>query len=526
MGFLSTHGSFVLFLPQSSRVLNCGDHDGTTSVTLSACSRTVVCICPDVATARLVNRQILDRQVSNILLVVGAEEDLPFQERTFSLVIHHFFSYDCFSAKTGKHIIIRKVREIFRVAEDVGTVYVAFETGGSCVKGNLRKLGLLFGVFRLSFARKWSLVSTAFHYESFKELFFIRCFSLGNLLNPEAVFFFLKRCVAGSNIGFVFSGNPGDYTSLLPVTRIKRKISKETASNPEKVLCYRIGSGGSVIVEFSEYIVRIPLTGAASVYAARNYKALELLAAMATPFVAPQPVITGSAAGFDFYCETKLPGISLDLEEFSASQEEQIEKMAVESISSPSMQICEVDSSSLKNVLDIPFTELKQFVSGDNKRVIEKALQHIRQLFLHEHLPLVIVHGDFKKSNFIVQSANSAQAVGLIDWECMEIPGLPLTDLLRFLIFDVYGWEDDNTDIVPNLWEMVQKNEYPSAVLTYCDRFKIPLHLLPSLYIAFFAWYLNSYCKDQIQSQDEYRHDVLEIKFTRVVTRYLDMAVI
>ena len=524
MGFLSTSGSFVLFLPQSLRVLNCGDLDGTTSITLSTCSKSVVSVCPDIATAVLVQRQIIDHQITNILVVVGSEVDLPFPEKTFSLIVHHFFSFKGLSVRVGIGNIIKKKREYLRMIERDGTVYVAFETHENLLKGLLQKIGIFSALIGIFLSRKWSLLANVFHYESFEELYFIRCFSPGNLLHPEVLFFFLKRCIAGSNIGFVFSGSPMEHESLLLVKRIKEKILSETGEDPGRVICYRIGSGGSVIAEFSEYIVRVSLQAKASVYAAKNYKALELLATMNFPFVVPKAVTTGSVAGFNYYCETKLAGVSLDLDRLSGVKEERIQEMAVHSISSPSMQICEAESTALNKLLDSPFTELKQFVAEDKKVLFEKALQHIHKLLLHEHLPLVIVHGDFKKSNFLVQSSKPEQDVGLIDWECMEIPGFPLIDLLRFFNYDVYGWEEDNVDIIPNVWEMVQQHEYPPAVLTYCEALKIPLHLLPTLYLVFLVWYLLAYCREDIQLDDEYRHDVLATKFLKVLKEYIVMA--
>jgi len=520
MGFLPATGSFVLFLPFSSWVLNCGDHDGSSSITLSTCSKRVVCLCPDISTAKQVQRNITDRQVTNVLLVVGSSENFPFGKDMFSLVTHHFFSWKQFSFIAGLESIIKRNREFFRVADVNSAVYVAFETHGSFLRQAGQKGLLLYSFMRLVFAGKLSLVSTVFHYETFQELFFIKYFSRAKI-GLKDVFFFLKRCLAGNNIGFVFSGAPDRYNSLILIERITKTIERETGVYPGQVRCFRIGSGGSVIAEFDSLIVRIPLNKSASVFAERNYKALQLLAEMDMAFVSPEPVMQTFVEGFHVFGETKLPGISLDLEDFSEGEEKQIEELAVKIVSSSAMRVSEVDSSYLDKLLDIPFAELKQFVKADKKDLFDQISERIRVRFLHSHLPLVIVHGDYKKSNLIVQANNFAEDVGVIDWECMEIPGFPLYDLLRFLNFDVYGWEDDNKDIIPDVWEIVQMEKYPSAVLEYCEVFGIPVFLLPDLYLVFLVVYLNSYCKEEIEFNKEYRDDVLEMKLSGVMHEYL-----
>lgn len=523
IGQLATQGSFVFYLPPPQSVLLYGDMDGTVCLgMLKAGATRVVCLCPELLTAMEIRKNVTGCSQGTIILVVGQPDALPFRENSFALVVRHVSSVSEMHQGAALRPLIVLFRECFRVVSLSGTVYFSVGTKKNFVGGACQKIILLTLLILTVIFRRIAVHFILFYYPSFIRTCFIRGFSPADLVTGEKLLFAVKRLAGGNSFGVSLSRSAECRSGANVLGKIRKIIELRSGIVLGTLFCLRPGSGGGVIGEFANYIVRIPMNRPAGELAERNYNALTFLSGRRLSMVTPDPVVQVGFAGFHIYCETRLPGVSLDLYSGNMYQGKEFVKMVMLSISDHSLVLSDLLPNDLEIYVDRPLLRIHRVLFMGNKSLVGQVQKKVRRQLLQWGCPLVITHGDFKKSNFILNQDEQVAAIGLIDWECSSIPGMPLFDLLRFWTFDVKGWEDEDVHIISSLWENVYNEMYPEEVLNYCVSFNIPFALLPALYLLFLVNHVLTYCSSTVLSKGE-QEKTIGSELLTVFQSYLDI---
>jgi ubiquinone/menaquinone biosynthesis C-methylase UbiE len=90
-----------------------------------------------------------------------------------------------------------------------------------------------------------------------------------------------------------------------------------------------------------------------------------------------------------------------------------------------------------------------------------------------ENLRGVLIHGDLSPHNVLCGSEGTT----IIDWEFSEIDGLPLIDLIDFLLYCQYQESRDYEEA----WHKVFVGDDREEINEYCGQLDIPLTLIPAL---------------------------------------------
>ena len=520
---LATRGSFVFFLPPAQSVLLYGDTDGAVCLALLKTGATmIVCLCPESLTAMEIRKNVASCSQGKIILVVGQPDVLPFRESSFSLVVRHVSAVNEIHQGSVFRPMLELLRESFRVVSLSGTVYFSVGTKKSFVGGSCQKIILLTLLILTVVFRRIAVQFFLFYYPSFAHTCFIRGLSPAGLLAGENSLFTVKRFAGGNSFGLSLSRSAECHSGANLLDKIRGIIEQRSGIVLGALFCLRPGSGGGLIGEFDKYIIRIPMNRQAGELAERNYNALTFLAGRRLSMVTPGPVVQVGFAGFHIYCETRLPGVSLDLYSGNKYQGGGFVKMVTRSISDHSLVLADLLPTDLEVYVDRPLLRIHRVLFMGNKSLVGQVQKKVRRQLLQWGCPLVITHGDFKKSNFILNQDEQSAEIGLIDWECSSIPGMPLFDLLRFWTFDIKGWEDEDVQIISSLWENVCNDVYPEEVLNYCVSVNIPFALLPALYLLFLVNHVLTYCRSTVLSKRE-KDEKIGSELLFVFQSYLDI---
>ncbi len=189
--------------------------------------------------------------------------------------------------------------------------------------------------------------------------------------------------------------------------------------------------------ERGKAVLRVPLHRRADLRMTANGRALETLSARA-PHIhtfAPERLSSGSADGMPYHLENKLPGIPADDVIARSGNEQWILDEAfqfLERFSRAQAQYQLVDQEIRSTFFQPPFDILWQHFPELSEEL--KVLEYFWDRSTKgQRIPLIWVHGDFNPKNVLVHPGER-KITGVIDWDLLNESGLPLQDLLHFIL--------------------------------------------------------------------------------------------
>ena len=486
----------------------CNDDKAGAAIALSQNAKLVVCLCTSVEQAGDVKNRCQILSIENIVPVVALVTDIPF-DSIFNCVFIHAFNPAMWLGDSG--LFLKEKQEKFKVEIDravcqSGYLYLSKRLMW-CDKFFRGLLGKIFGIemrgwVSKSFTRKFSV----YHYKGFNCPSFMRFVSASMPFDYRGAIFGLKRRLWGDNIGAVFTKGADSADSILISIKCQLEASLDVfLSNPHMI---RNGSGGSYVVEFGDVIVRLPVTGQGGNRCAHNFMILNLLLKCACELDVPKPLGTGYINGNNYYAESRVNGLSLDLNELSPESDKLVFRQAVKILQKFSLGRY-LDSSEISNVVEKEFSLLIEYIPHEYVYKFEKLQEHVLNVFDIDKLTAVIQHGDFKQSNFLVAENNVEIITGLIDWDMASIPGLPLLDLLTLLF---YQKEGSATYYYEGVWEIVNNpNDTESKLIDeYCSLLGITSNSKKMLGVCAIIWIVNNFFSDEVKKDSAWSKEVMK----------------
>jgi aminoglycoside phosphotransferase (APT) family kinase protein len=186
-----------------------------------------------------------------------------------------------------------------------------------------------------------------------------------------------------------------------------------------------------------EAVVRIPLDHTADGRLQRAWSAIESLHDRAPSVAAlvPEPLVRGDVGGMPFYAERKCEGLSAK----SLLQDATYRSTVLEAVLDFSLQLNgaaverkRVDDRVLEEHVAPHFTPIVRYAPGSSER-LGRLRSYVFERLRGVTLPLVWVHGDLHSSNILCDPGTGGLRV-VMDWDSSAVRGLPLLDLLHFLV--------------------------------------------------------------------------------------------
>jgi glycosyltransferase involved in cell wall biosynthesis/aminoglycoside phosphotransferase (APT) family kinase protein len=458
-----------------------------------------VWMCKDEQTALLVQRELQIMGYEDVYPVVGDISRLPFGYGSFDAVCLHRLS-DSLLSKLDKII-----PEASRLLSKTGVFYVSLN-GEEKQIWVVRSIGKT--VFRLCAVANLKLRAQIFFYLGFSPLYFLRLFwAEKGLLSPfTSLMKKAKYDMTMRSRGYIFSANAKVkeiYQSITPLGKIKTQLEvglKTTMGSPQIV---RVGSGGGAVVDFGPVIVRLPMTEEGRARCLRNKNTLEALGRFDLPLATPKFVMSGTVDGQQYFAESKLSGLSLDLHKLSVRQTEGVEKTAFELISD--MRRIKTGILSRGDILGRLQNEterLRPFLRSPAEEKLSHILLWANRTLGKNGVVSVLEHGDYKQSNFLVSGKLRRMLSGLIDWDLSNLLGLPLTDAITLRVYSGdYGSEGS---YILGLKKLILSGKTDRYLSEYCQKMAIDSEDAKVLLTCALLKHLNMFPMEEKEDQEWY----------------------
>lgn len=481
---------FLLDLKKEKKVLIVDASQGGTTIALYMSMENLVCLCKSLNDAKAITHRLTNLKIINVNLIVGDLDNLPFQNNTFDLICLHKLDHFINFSTESKYNLAEISDNIKRVLDNDGICYAsyAFPSDTSPIKRlfpesltNLTNHG-----------KKMSDIACLYHYESLENPSLIKICYYRNLFKSKSYFFQIKRRLFGNNFGFIKIKSPKVLNDRLNFIQelcheLKDKLGLQLSS-PDIV---RGGSGGSAVLDYGQAIIRLPLNETGLHRCRNNYTSLEKLQNIHLGIMIPKPLMQGCLHGQHYFAESKIFGISMDLNKLSSKNYDKIHDESYDLLINKSLiTLGYMNSHYYKSIVEQEFEDITPFISSEDIFILNEVMDLMKDNFISQRIPVVIQHGDFKSTNFIASRGFRKKLRGIIDWDMARIPGLPLIDLFTMII---YKNSAKLSTFVKEIWPLsmvINKNNY---IRNYLSKFRISIN--SSKLIALFAVirYLNRY---------------------------------
>lgn len=497
---------YFLGLSEDCRVLIVESSQGGTTISLSKNVNRLMCLCSNASEAKEIALRLKKENIRNVVLILGSAEYLPFRDSVFDLVCQHR-AQNIKSSLKYKYPLMKTGNEAIRVLRDGGSWYYSyiFPKNESLFKRLFAEkycgLTSLHGIL-------WK-AACVYHHESFEKLFFVKICNHRNWLKEKPRLFQIKRRLIGENIGFIArKGHDNCKGTGCLLSKIRSKVEEELGLYLSDTDIIRAGSGGSVVVDFGEVILRIPQTKFAEYRCKKNYSALAKLKNSSIGIEVPQAMSHGTIHGEDYFAESKIIGMSLDLHKLSQVDKESIYKQAYALlIDRDKVVLGCMDELFFQLLVYREFEEISPYISSSDRSVLNRVLDLMKDRFISEKLLLVIQHGDFKSSNFICSNGYRKKLIGIVDWDMSSIPGIPLIDLFS-LQMDKNGITKKT--LVKEIWPMTMITGKNNPIKRYIRRMGISEMSLKLIGVLVIIRYLNKfYWPKEIKKHPEWYKDFI-----------------
>lgn len=395
----------------------------------------IVCYCNNFEEAIKIRNKMGNYNTLNIYIIVGKPRNLPFRSESFDNVSYLGILFD--SDRDDPTDL--SYSEIVRTLKVKSQCYLGFENAK--IK-NFRAKTFNSKLCLLSFSKKIRqnnliIKSLIYFYPNLSKIHFIKEIKLDNLLKFFVSFFdFLKIFLMYDNFGFILEKKSIQKINIESsfLEEIRTQIKNKSILKLQQPNLVRLGSGGSVVVDYGPLILRMPQIYIGRKRCINNFNILLKLKEIEIPVSVPKPVIDGCYKQQYFYAETKIDGVSLDLNNPSEMIQELIYLEAKKILTSEAIKFSKMDQEYFYLLVQSEIENLIEFIEPSDIFIFKNLLNKMEKVFIDDQLPLVIHHGDFKFSNFLYNQ-KTKKIQGIIDWDLARIPGLPLYDMLTVVFY-------------------------------------------------------------------------------------------
>lgn len=509
---VSACGAFKLFLPipKHATVLVMDESFiGGTSIALSHHVEKVVCLCSNSEKAKLIQFRIRALNIRNINIVIGRLDAVPFKKDALKIACLHGVKYS--SSNSALDLDFDQISNIIKTG---GILYLTFE-----IMTTSLLIKLIKGIIKISVEMKlgtldFKKLCTVQHYESFSNLHYVRIFRKNGIKTIREIYDNTKDKIKGDIAGYIFQKNSRecDVESLKTLTQIiEADIEIKNNIKLKSGTLARIGSTGSLVVDYGSTIVRLPQSESAEKYCSRNYEMLKNLSCTDKLILTPQPITQGCVCGQLYYAESKIDGISLDNRQISLELIPHIIHQAYNFLINTDFTDCRSKDFVNQEIIESLFEIIGKDLIKTDYDILSKVSSEIKKLVSMNSLPLVACHGDFKFSNFICSKNPEINFVGVIDWEFSSNRGLPLYDLITLLIWNGKVRNDTEYRLAQRMWDLVDSSIVDPLIYDYMEKLKINIELLKPITILSMITYLNNAFYQEIKDTEcWYREMVTE----------------
>ena len=454
---------FFLSIPDGATVLVNDAYLGGTALCIAPLAEHVVCYCGSVERARQVKNTIREAGNRNIDVIVGDVTRLPVRPGSLDNICYHGLTLE--DGQPSEQSLREMHVEIDMALKVGGQGYLSFD--GSQASHPEKSIRRVLRNMRHDGLR---IISVIDHYPALAKSHFVRRIGVGNawriLRNVRSL---LKVCFVRNNLGVILSRNaaPRGEDGLL-LEGIRREIAGKGMAGLRLPELIRVGSGGSVVADYGILILRMPQTNVGEKRCVHNYETLSRLENIDLPVKVPKPATAGCYREQFYYAETKIRGVSMDLKVPSARISQRVYEKAEAILTSDAVKLGTMERDTFAFLVQQEIESLTPFVMRDDRDVLAKITLKMKDVFLEDHLPLVVHHGDFKFSNLLCNAQGELN--GVIDWDLARIPGLPLYDLLTLRY---YRQVASVSKFLEYLSRTVMGLEVHEDILRYASKMKI-----------------------------------------------------
>jgi aminoglycoside phosphotransferase (APT) family kinase protein len=233
---------------------------------------------------------------------------------------------------------------------------------------------------------------------------------------------------------------PGDRRYKSVTEQIVEKIEREDGRRDTGVIRLKKGSGGAYVLQAGSSIARLPRLWRSENTArwSNNFEALVGLKHASLPFKVPEAFVKGIASGQPYSVESKLAG---RVDEGSAKGDFRAQRLmaqAVDNLIALFRNTCSfgvLGTSDFLRLFSEPIASAARHFDAAGSDALWKLNDRLREEFVGTEVPLATTHGDFKRSNFLLDERGRID--GIFDWDLSRSPGLPMLDLYLFLGFEM-----------------------------------------------------------------------------------------
>lgn len=435
---LGAQTAWMLWVGRTNQdtVLNLDDSIGTTTVALSYLFSHVTGVFSNEATKRCaVARARQDGRSVEAISINGINDQFPFQEGQFDLIClsnsRFWLKSDGVVSHTGKIFLCN----LLKLLKPRGMIYLGMREDpfslrfgiGSQELCHRRLVSLLEGsplrvVTRLQFYPAFGPIETVTQEGSKKS-------SVKGWRST------LRKIVKGESYGLIL-GNSWPKSSSGVIGNIASQHGVEPSDEAD--ISVFVGTASSLVGKLPDRIVRFPLGKGALSRCRNNYETLQALQGL-SPVAIPAPSCTGSFGNLMYFEESKLPGSEPTGEQKRAWRSDKITAQASRyllQLHAGTAQRVILDDVLFEELVSVPFADFMTYCKGTDKDVFSNVKALVKKRLMGKETLLVQTHGDFKRTNLLVNKAG--KVMGLIDWDLSRKIGFPLMDLLWFLGYEMY----------------------------------------------------------------------------------------
>ncbi|MGB5053469.1 MAG: phosphotransferase [Nitrospirales bacterium] len=435
---LGAQAAWMLWVGRTHQdtVLNLDDSIGTTTVALSYLFSHVTGVFQDEASKRCaVARARQDGRTIEAMSIHGFKDHIPFQEGLFDLIClsnsRFWLESDGMVFNKGETFLSK----LLKLLTPRGMIYLGMGEGpfslgfgigsqGLCHRGLVSTLeGSPWRVLtRLQFYPVSGPIETVTEERSKRSC-------------VERWRSTLKKIVKGESYGLILVKS-WPYTSSGVIGSIASQRGVERWD--ESDISVFVGTANSLVGKLPGRIVRIPFGTTSLSRCRNNYETLQDLQGTC-PVAIPAPSYPGSFGDLMYFEESKLPGFEPTGEQKGAWRSDKITAQASRyllELHAGTVQKVILDDLLFEDLVGVPLEDLRTYCKGTDKDFFANVEVLMKERLLGKETVLVRTHGDFKRTNLLVNE--TGKVVGLIDWDLSRKNGFPLMDLLWFLSYEMY----------------------------------------------------------------------------------------
>ncbi|GJL69854.1 MAG: hypothetical protein NPIRA06_24890 [Nitrospirales bacterium] len=434
---LGAQAAWMLWVGRTSHdtILNLDAGMGTTTVALSYLFLNVTGVFRDEPSRRCaMARAHQEGRKIETVLIDGLSEPLPFQEGIFDVIClsnpEVWLEVGGGTVGKGRDYFSK----IFNLLTPGGMIYLGMKEGplfsgighdshrlsqrglGSTLEKNSSRV-----LKRLTFYPTFGPVEAVFEERNTKS-WISGCRSR------------LKKAVKGESYGLVIGKSfPDRFSGVIGDIVNQSEIGQTDRSD---IQVY-VGTANTLVGKIPGRIVRFPLGDESLIRCRNNYETLQAIQGNC-PVAIPAPYDPGYFGDLRYFAESKLPGDEPTGERTWAWKTDMMTAQAFRfllQLHQATAQKVMLDDVLFERLVGASLTHLRRYCQGTDKDIVDQIEVLLKKRLLGKDTVLVRTHGDFKRTNLLVNK--SGEVVGLIDWDLSREMGFPLMDLLWYLSYEV-----------------------------------------------------------------------------------------